>query len=302
MTVQVLLSTYNGTTYLRPLLESLLAQDYPEVEILIRDDGSSDRTLDLLQDYASSFSKITVTSGANLGPARSFFQLLGRSSSAADYLAFCDQDDVWLKDKVSRAVEFLRRGPQEIPALYCSRVAIVNENLQLIRYSDIPKKGLSFRNALVECLVWGCTIVINQAARQLLLREFPRDVCMHDGWIYLVVSAFGTVLYDDESKILHRRHAGNASMIPLKGRDRLKVQALRFLRYGRAQLVVRQAEEFRRIYSSSVPVECRQVLERFLGCRKRFKDRLRYAAGCDVYHQSTLGHLMLRVLIVLDRI
>ncbi len=223
MTVQVLLSTYNGTTYLRPLLESLLAQDYPEVEILIRDDGSSDRTLDLLQDYASSFSKITVTSGANLGPARSFFQLLGRSSSAADYLAFCDQDDVWLKDKVSRAVEFLRRGPQEIPALYCSRVAIVNENLQLIRYSDIPKKSLSFRHALVECFVWGCTIVINQAARQLLLRRFPRDVCMHDGWMYLFFSAFGTVLYDDESRILHRRHAGNVSTIPLKDRDRLMV-------------------------------------------------------------------------------
>jgi glycosyltransferase involved in cell wall biosynthesis len=302
MTVQVLLSTYNGTTYLRPLMESLLAQDYPQVEIFVRDDGSSDGTINLLQEYATSFSNVTLISGENLGAARSFLKLLEQSSPTADYMAFCDQDDVWLKDKISRAIEWLHRCPQEIPTMYCSRVAIVTENLQFIRYSNIPKKRLSFPNALVECLLFGCTMVINQAARQLLLREFPRYVRMYDGWIYIVISAFGSVLYDDEPRILHRRHTRNFSMIPLTLRDRLQVQGRRFLQYGKTQLLIRQAEEFKRIYGSFVPAESRQVVGRFLECRKRFRDRLRYALTCDVYHQSTSGHLMLRLLIVLNRV
>ncbi len=302
MIVQVLLSTYNGTTYLKPLMESLRAQDYPDIEILVRDDGSSDGTINLLQEYALSSLNITITGGENLGAARSFLKLLEQSSPTADYVAFCDQDDVWLKDKISRAVEFLDRCPNEIPALYCSRFTIVNENLKFIKYSDIPKKGLSFRNALVECLIWGCTIVINQSARQILLRELPRYVRMHDAWVYLVVSAFGVVLYDEESRILYRRHARNASMIPLTFRDRILIRVRQFLRYGNKQSVVRQAEEFRRIYGSFVPTESEQVLERFLESRKHFRDRFRYALTCDVYHQSALGHLMLRFLIVLNRV
>jgi len=302
MTVQVLLSTYNGEDYLRPQLESLLAQDYPHLIVSARDDGSQDGTLALLQKYAAQSSQVTVIAGENRGAARSFLHLVQCSSPTADYLAFCDQDDVWQRDKISRAVEWLHRCPSEMPALYCSRVAIVDERLQLIRYSDMPSKPLSFCNALVESCLWGCTIVINAAARHLLLREVPQFLCMHDCWIYLVVSAFGTILYDAEPRILYRRHDKNASLIPLQASDRWRVQLQRFWQHGKQRLVTRQAEEFLRIYGPIVLPQYRQILERFLHSRQRLWDRLRYALDCDVYHQSTLGHLMLRALIVLDRV
>ena len=302
MTVQILLSTYNGEAYLRPLMDSVLAQDCSLVELLVRDDGSHDQTVPILREYEAASSNVLVMPGKNLGIARSFFQLLERSSPQADYLAFCDQDDVWQRDKISRAVEWLQRGSPEIPALYCSRVTLADEDLSVIRVSEAPRRGLSFRNALVESVVWGCTCVINQAARRLLLRESPRQAWVHDRWIYLVVSAFGLVRFDEEPRILHRRHKTNASRIPLALADRWKIQWAHFLKFGRQQRVVKQAQEFHRIYGLALCEEDRQTLERFLGCRKRLWDRLRYAVSCDVYHQSRFGHLMLKSLLALDRI
>jgi len=142
MMVQILLSTYNGVKYLKPLMESLLAQDHHHVEILVRDDGSNDGTLDLLDEYAAAHTNIKVVSGVNLGFAHSFFKLLEISSSNADYLALCDQDDVWQKDKVSRAVEILSRYSQDAPLLYGSKLTIVSENMKILGYTDLQRKKL----------------------------------------------------------------------------------------------------------------------------------------------------------------
>src|SRR3989304_600067 len=304
MMVQILLSTYNGTKYLKPLMESLLAQDYPHVEILVRDDGSNDSTLDLLQEYAATHPNIKVVTGVNLGFAKSFFKLLEISSPAADYIAFCDQDDVWLQDKVSRAVKFLRSYPPWTPALYFSRLTVVNENLRLLGYTKIPRKELSFRNALVEGPEGsGCTILFNQAARQLL-RTFPTWVYAHDWWIYLVVSGFGNIIYDKESRILYRQHASNVFGIPFGVLEKFRAKIHRFktgqLQYQNA---MDQAQEFMRIYGSSLPIEHKRTLEHLLENRKRFwLDRLRYALSCEVYHQSTFEHFILKALIALNRL
>jgi glycosyltransferase involved in cell wall biosynthesis len=300
--VQILLSTYNGEKYLRPLLDSVLAQDFPGIEVLVRDDGSCDNTMAILQEYAAARPAMTIIPGEHIGIAKSFFHLLERSSPKALYLALCDQDDVWQKDKVSVAVEWLQRGSPEIPALYSSRVTITDEHLRVVRVSDMPRKGLSFRNALVESVVWGCTSVINQAARHLLLRGFPRHAWVHDGWIYLVLSAFGAVLFDAEARMLHRRHKTNASLIPLTSGRRWSVQLNQFLAVGGQRRVFKQAEEFKRIYGTALSTEHTRTLDRFLACQKNVWHRLHYALSGDVYHQSRLGHAMLRALIAMDRL
>jgi glycosyltransferase involved in cell wall biosynthesis len=300
--IQVLLSTYNGEKYLRPLLDSVLAQDHPRLELLVRDDGSSDRTPAILQEYAAVSPRMRVFPGGHLGIAASFFQLLKDSSKDADFLAFSDQDDIWEEDKCSRAVEFLERCSPAVPALYCSRVAMVDKDLNRIRLSNIPPRGLSFQNALVESTVWGCTMVINQAARRLLLRRLPRHAWVHDRWIYLVVSALGVVQFDTESRILHRRHSTNTSTIPVTAVQKWTVQQKQFVRFGREQRVARQAQEFMDIYGNEVSAENHRILQRFLKSRERLLDRIRYALSCDVYHQSRTGHLMLRLLIGLDRL
>ncbi len=302
MRVQVLLSTYNGKAYLKPQMDSLLEQDHPNVKILVRDDGSTDGTGALLRQYAAVNDNVRVLFGENVGVTQSFFQLLEQSSPTADYFALCDQDDVWRPDKVSRAVEWLGRSAHEVPALYCSRLTVVDEDMKVLGSSENPGKGLSFRNALVQSSIFGCSSVVNRPARNLLLREFPGQTCAHDWWIYLVVSALGTVLYDRESRILYRKHASNVSGITLGIRDTWMVKIRRFLKYGKLKLVAKQAEEFRRIYGGLLSEENKRVLDRFLESRKQFWPRLRYAFSCDVYRQSRRDHLILKVLIVLDRL
>ena len=141
----------------------------------------------------------------NIGVIASFFQLLMLASSEADYFAFCDQDDVWLPNKVSRAVSVLESIPQDIPLLYCSRVTIVDEKLNHLGLSKTLSRAPSFENALVENIVTGCTAVINRKSRQLFLRRIPRKALMHDWWMYLVVAAFGEVVWDPQSKDVYKR-------------------------------------------------------------------------------------------------
>ena len=299
MSVQILLSTYNGEHYLRPLLESLRAQDYPHVSILVRDDGSIDNTPALLREFATSSPNIEIVFGEHIGFVQSFFALVALASPSVEYFAVCDQDDVWQRDKVSRAVEFLSRCSPDVPALYCSRLAVVNADLKPLGYSDIPKKALSFRNAIVENQARGCTSLLNQAARRLLT-QIPSACVSHDWWIYLVVSAFGAVLYDSESRILYRQHTSNVFGISTGTIDAWRIKIRQFLKDGNSNLIAKQAEEFNRVYGSLLPDEHKRVIERFLESRELFWDRLRYAFSCDVYRQSTLDQYILKARIALD--
>lgn len=300
--VQVLLSTFNGGKFLKSLMDSLLNQDYPNIEILVRDDGSTDDTLILLEKYTSYYSNIRIVYGENLGVIGSFFELLKLSSSEAEYIAFCDQDDVWLKDKISRAVEFLDQYPKENSLLYCSRTTLVDENLNIIGQSEIPKRGPSFKNALVQNIATGCTIVINKISRELLMKEIPKTVRMHDWWMYLVVSAFGKVIYDTESKILYRQHSSNVIGYETNTIARWVARIKRFLRSGRLCLVTEQAKEFKRIYDSLLPKDKKVILDRFIDDRKSYVDRLRYSFSSEVYRQSRVSDIILRLLIIMNRV
>jgi glycosyltransferase involved in cell wall biosynthesis len=302
MKVEVLLSTYNGMPYIGPLLESLAAQDYPDVNILIRDDGSSDGTVDLLREFAASRSNIRFIPGEHVGFMESFFKLLEISSPDADYFAFCDQDDIWLPDKISQAASFLRREPQDTAALYCSRLSVVDEDLKPLGHTPVPGKALSFRNALVEGQVPGCTAMINRAARLILLRELPRYAYSHDWWMYLVVSAFGTVVYDREPRILYRMHAGNVFGMPTGSFGTWRTKLTLFLKERDSHPLVRQAEEFRRIFGLTLPEEKKRTLDRFIGSVDRFRDRLVYAMTCDVYRQNLRDEILLRMRIVFNRL
>lgn len=299
MSVQILLSTYNGERYLRALLDSLRSQDYPHLSILIRDDGSTDNTPVLLQDYARGSTNIEIVRGEHLGFVRSFFTLFTLASPSAKYLALCDQDDVWQPNKISRAVTLLATCPPHLPGLYCSRLALVDQDLKLLRYSEMPGKGLSFRNALVENRVVGCTSLFNRPALRLLA-PFPSACVSHDWWIYLVASAFGTVVYDSEPRILYRRHASNVFGISTGTLDSWRTKLRRFLNDGKSKLIVKQAEEFRRIYGSALTDEHREVIDRLIESRKQFWDRLRYAWSCDVYRQTILDQCILKARIALD--
>jgi glycosyltransferase involved in cell wall biosynthesis len=301
--VGIILSTYNGEKYLKDLLESLVKQDYDDIVILIRDDGSSDNTVNLIKEYILKHKNISFLSGKNIGVIRSFFELL-KYSSDADFFAFSDQDDIWQENKVSHAVSFLEKFPQEVPLMYCSRVLITDEQLNVLGVSRTPRKEPSFENALVENIATGCTIVINKVAKDLILsgNSDLRKIRMHDWWIYLVVSAFGKVLYDKTPSIFYRQHTSNVVGVKVGLLAKWKDRIQRFRRYGHLHLLTEQVREFHRIYGYLLPEHKRKILERFLESRESFMGRLGYAFTCEIYRQSWIDNFILKILILLNRI
>ena len=191
--VQILMSTYNGEKYVDEQINSLLQQDHANLEILIRDDGSKDSTVSILEKYNREYPNINLIIGENKGVISSFFELAMKASKEADYFAFCDQDDYWKPQKISRAVNLLDKEAPETPLLYFSRLDIVDEHLNSLKQSPIPPRGATLENALIQNIATGCTIVFNKKLLETFTSHLPNvnQVTMHDSWFYLLATAFG---------------------------------------------------------------------------------------------------------------
>ena len=144
--------------------------------------------------------------------AANFMALLLQPNLPKGLIALADQDDVWLPDKLSRAVEYLAKAGPNLPAIYASESILTDENLRpLTRFSD-PRPKPGFRNALVQNLFSGHSTVLNEAAMALVqLAGLPRTIAFHDWWLYqLVAGAGGECLLDPAQTVLYRQHGNNA--------------------------------------------------------------------------------------------
>lgn len=208
--INVLVSTYDGIDFFDEQLNSLLRQNYKEIKILIRDDGSSDPNfIEYLQNIKNP--DILIKFEKNIGVVKSFFTLLQTSDDEANYYAFCDQDDVWLPEKIDRAVLFLNEN-KHIPCLYCSDAYLVDKKLSGINRNFMHgKQGFALKNVLIRNSSLGCTCVINKKLRDLILKSFPdlNNVIMHDWWCAIIAAAFGKIVYDNQKTVLYRQHDNN---------------------------------------------------------------------------------------------
>ena len=200
----VLLSTYNGEKYLPELLDSVMAQKDVLIDVLARDDGSKDKTVEILKKN----DRVKVYTGENLKPAKSFLDLILKADASYDYYALCDQDDVWKGDKVISAIEHIKDSNK--PTLYSSAVEVVDRDLNFIRKSFTDN---SFKDPLYDILTYGtpgCTFVFNKALMQKLKEYKPTTISMHDSWISFVCLAVNGLFYSDhEAYILYRQHDAN---------------------------------------------------------------------------------------------
>lgn len=298
--IYVLMSTYNGELYVKEQLDSLLAQRGVMLKIWIRDDGSTDSTVNVLKTYAQQYPNISVEFGNNVGVVASFFALLKRVPTSCEYVAFCDQDDYWEVGKLKRAIDKLSGRIK--PALYCSRLTLVDRHLRPTGLSSQLRRPAGFRNALVQNIATGCTVVLNREAA-LVLRKAdvdPGRVVMHDWWAYLVISAFGEIIFDEQAHIYYRQHGGNVVGAAANNwRSRFR----RFLSKGARVGLAMQVAEFLRIYGPSLS-EANQVMAGgFLrGTTQGFWGRVGYALRARVYRQRPIDDLVLRLLIVIKGI
>ncbi|WP_314590264.1 glycosyltransferase family 2 protein [Paenibacillus terrigena] len=302
--VQVLMSTYNGEAFLDEQLQSILQQSYTEVSILVRDDGSKDNTVSVIDRIIEKNpGEIVLISGVNLGVVQSFFELLRVSDDDASYYCFCDQDDVWMSDKIERAI----RGLQSCTAagMFFTSTMLVDQDLKEIKVWPSPhEREPSFYNSLVQNIAVGATMVINKAARDLLICKIPNtnNLLMHDWWAYTCISAFGEVLYDSNPTIYYRQHGknvvgGNTTVI-----QKWKKKWESFRKHSGDKLLRRQAIEFANHYGSQLEAEKLNQLQLFIQSRRSLKQRLNYLHKSKLYRQSWTENQLFKFLVLIDYI
>ena len=224
--LSILLSTYNGEKFLSDQLDSLFAQTYKNFIVVVRDDGSSDSTLSILQEYRDRFTDrihLIESSASNLGARDSFAYLMeyvlnNKAQLGIDnaYMLFCDQDDVWFPNKIEVELEAMlecEASNPGTPILIHSDLEVVSEKLEsvapsLARYQGLETHRNSFNQMAISNLVTGCTALLNESLAKKCL-PVSSNAIMHDWWLALVASAFGKVVYLNQPLIHYRQHGSN---------------------------------------------------------------------------------------------
>lgn len=214
--VDILLASYCGEKYLKSQLDSLLNQTYKDTKIIIRDDGSTDNSVEIINDYCSRYpDKVFSVTGEPTGSAlKNFARLL--ECSDGDYVMFCDQDDVWLPNKVETTLAAMQTAEGEgkdIPVLVHSDLKVVDGELNVISnsffdFQKLTPDNTSIPHLLVQNHVTGCTMMINRALKQKC-GKIPDDCIMHDWWLALVAAIFGEIVCVYKPTMLYRQHGNN---------------------------------------------------------------------------------------------
>lgn len=211
--VFVMLGTLNGGRFLSEQLASIAGQQGVSVDMLVSDDGSDDGTLQILAEHARLWrnGEVEIIGGPRSGYAENYRNLLLASSPGYSAYAFSDQDDIWDSDKLLRAVRWLKIQPENRPALYCGRTRIIDQSGNPIGTSPLFPRKPSFENALVQSIAGANTMVMNEAARNLLAASSRRTgFVSHDWWAYqMVTGAGGIVHYEKQPSISYRQHSTN---------------------------------------------------------------------------------------------
>ncbi|SCH64278.1 Spore coat polysaccharide biosynthesis protein spsA [uncultured Clostridium sp.] len=304
--VAVLMSTYNGEIFIREQIESILAQEGVAVSLYVRDDGSSDQTFEILKEYEDAGNLKILPAKKNVGPGRSFMTLIFAVSKRTDfdYMAFADQDDIWLPRKLYAAVDKLKDSG-ETASLYGSNQTLYQDGKEgELRFScplDTSLKHHINRNE-----VSGCTMVMNRKlVTAIVSRPCPPaniiDFRIHDAWVALVAILTGTFIYDPNSYILYRIHENNTVGIR---KTSIKERLNRLLLRGnngehRANLRSNTASVLLEYYPD-IDEEYRAVLEKYAYYRKSMKYRLALLRDKEIIKATGENPLVFRLKILVN--
>ncbi|UYI93575.1 MAG: glycosyltransferase [Anaerostipes hadrus] len=269
--VMVLMATYNGQKYLEEQLQSLVKQQGVDIQILVRDDGSTDGTLEILNKWEKS-GKIKWYQGKHLNAQYGFYDLMEHSKIyEVDYYAFCDQDDVWDEDKLSVAVTSLESIDTDIPSLYYCGQRLVDGNLKFLSDHTLNEER-NLRTRFILSDIAGCTAVFNKALLYKILEYKPNYMLMHDTWSLKVCLALGgKVIIDTKSHMSYRQHGNNAVGLG-KG---MKANLRQVRQYISKYKVEEQMIELKRGYGEQIIPEYRKIVYDVCHYKKNWKCRRR---------------------------
>lgn len=270
--VLVLMSTYNGEKYIRDQIDSILGQDKCSVDLLVRDDGSTDKTTTILDELMEQ-GKLKWYSGDNLRPGKSFMNLLVSASSDYDYYAFADQDDIWKKDKLYAAAKMI--GKTDRPALYCGNAMLVDNNLSELGLCNRYILNPNLVGVLVGGGIQGATIVMNKALKKCFGENIlSEDVKMHDYYVTCVcLSIGGKVLYDQVPYLMYRQHGGNVIGVNKSIVGTIKKRYEMMTNSDKSFDIEKTSENILRDFSTRIGTEERSILEKTANYKKNIANR-----------------------------
>lgn len=304
MLVEVLMSSYNGEKYIEKQIESILDQKEVEIKLLVRDDGSTDSTTDIL-DRKMKDGVLTWFSGGNLKPALSFMDLL-KNAPKADYYAFSDQDDIWDLDKMISAVNCLKKY-DDIPAYYYC-------NARLIDQKDEPIGGTVYKQdkndlndqSMLQYLCcggcMGCTMVMNKKLVEIIQQSpMPQKIIMHDNYIQSVCAAIdGKAIYDKQAHMEYRQHTNNV-VGRKSGLWNALLYRLDFLLSQRSISIADQSDEIMKYYGKYIPDKNKKYLKCVVNYKKKFSDRMKLATSSNIKFDSKLNEGFMRLSLLLGK-
>ncbi|MFJ2985503.1 MULTISPECIES: glycosyltransferase family 2 protein [unclassified Pseudomonas] len=303
--VAILMCTYNGAHFLSQQLDSFEQQSYRNWVLHVSDDASKDQTLDVLKAYSEQWGghRIKVYEGPQAGFVRNFLSVTCRADIDAEYFAWSDQDDVWGADKLQVAVDWLATLPPDEPALYCGRTQLICEGGIHRGFSPHFASPPHFKNALVQSIGGGNTMVFNKAARALIMEAGAElTVPSHDWWCYqLITGAAGIVHYDPQPRVFYRQHENNVVGSNSDWRARMRRLAMVFQGrfYEWNALNIRALETM----SHRLSKDHRKTLKLFKTARKRsLPVRVYKVLRAGLHRQTLLGNLGLLLATILKKI
>ena len=301
MKITVLLSSYNGEKYIKEQLNSILNQTCDDISIIVRDDGSKDGTVKILESYAEQ-EKIKWYSGTNLGCAKSFWHLLCNCEES-DYYAFCDQDDVWDKDKIEIAVSMLEKEDKDIPMLYFSDVRVTDSSLNVISEGMVEKMPVTYPHSLIKNIAPGCTYVFNNKAMKIL-RKYDCDkygIDIHDWTAYKIISCFGKVIFDEKPHMNYRQHGSNVIGANKKGFAEFTGAIKRFMNGKMTNSREINAQRLEQCYGDMMTEENLKYTRLMAHYRedKKIKSEL---LSCRAFMFEGIKYVCFRILVLLNKI
>lgn len=309
--VLVLLSTYNGERYLREQLDSLYAQEDVDMQILIRDDGSSDRTSEIINDYRQKKSRLAVYFDENVGANYSFFKLIEYAVTDMpkyDYYAFCDQDDVWFKEKLSSAIQQLENTENEYKLLYTGYTS-TDAELNPINGDNKVREINSFGANIVSNHIQGCRMVFNRRLLEMinlincekikkLFNEIPS---FHDSWAIIVAFALGgAVIADLNPRMYYRQHGHN---VVGDGGSKWNLLIKRIRTYLTTNTCSKsfRCKCVQILMWDEIPFANRELIDLCANYRKSISKKLKLLLRKDMYEYGIVENIGVALLILFNR-
>ena len=298
--IAVLLSSYNGERYIIPQIRSILDQNVEiPIQLFVRDDGSTDNTVQIVQELERKDERVTLIPSNNIGSVASFFALLKMAHDLPDcfdYFALSDQDDVWDSDKLKIAINAINSKNMETAILYGSTTRPVNQDLEPLKYRKSVLKPFDFYNTIIQIRIPGHTHVMNRALLNLVYDADPSKIYGHDAFIVNAANIAGCLIYDDMAHVSYRQHEGNLLGTTKSSKAKWIQNRLTRVKRGGGKLYGRQIEYIVECFGSKMSTEQKKEMSDFLNSRHSFWKRLSYIFRTKLYRQDLFDTFAFKLL------